>query len=152
MGNVRTLITSLMLAFVTVGCSSGGSNIPGVFVQRHSEPVLFSSIDQPVTQLPLGETTHAPLTVFAYVFTYTGTDNSSEIAKVEINMGDGLGWRDVTDETFDYWKKGARPDNAVVHTYAEAGRYVVESRTTWEDGAIVTSRDSAMQSMVLDLE
>lgn len=90
----------------------------------------------------------APFVVFASPFAMNGSGDpklSEAFVKLEINMGDGSGWIDFTDEYRAYLALGSQPDGVdaadyhLQHTYQAAGEYTVQARAQYWDGQLIYS-------------
>ena len=79
----------------------------------------------------------AHLKVGGYVFVQPAlTDRgrlNEYVSKIELDFGDGGGWKDVTDHAFHVWDD-LDPTNRQFHTYALPGTYLLKSRVTFWDG------------------
>jgi hypothetical protein len=87
----------------------------------------------------------APCNVGAVVDFFVDSNPKTGVVfiKVEIDFGDGSGWRDITSSMKDmdyYYYDGLDPAHSVLHTYAQPGEYRVRARITYWDGEVIESR------------
>lgn len=129
----------LALGWMSSACTPEAGGRTTEWIPRYSSPFFFTSLE-PYTQLESNTVVTTETILYAYVYTYGHTgERYDSWVKVEIDLGNGTGWIDITDKTRSYYKKGAREFNALAVTYGRPGTYHVRSRTTFRGGEVVYS-------------